>query len=122
MSYDRRKTAQTGVKPMGEFINQGLKDLAQAIIREGMQSNRHMTGSIEDKRWYRINIDFDGESLSDLPASGFAMLEFEKGMVTARCTYDEVGGLKRDSHLYMLKMDEDPSHFIKVISDFLVGV
>lgn len=121
MAYDRRKTAQTNVKPLGEYINSGLQDIVRAIITEGSQQNRHMDGSIEDKRWYRTNVEFTGENTSDLPAESFGMIEFEKGIVTARCTYKEVGGANRDAR-FQMKLDEDPSNFISQVARFLVGV
>lgn len=121
MAYDRRKTAQTNVKPLGEYINSGLQDIVRAIITEGSQQNRHMDGSIEDKRWHRVNVEFEGENTSDIPASSFGMIEFEKNLVTARCTYTESGLASRDAR-FQMKLDDDPSNFISQVAKFLVGV
>ena len=116
MSYNRNRTAQTGVGSLGAHINTWLVSLAQAIVSQGSSQNRHMSGSVDNRSWYRVDVAFEGEDLSDMPASGFAMIEFDHNMVVARCAYGH-----RDAS-FKLGLGDDTDKFIEYVAQFVTGL
>jgi hypothetical protein len=121
MSYNRGRKANTNLRPLGEHVNVWLATVAEAIASKSAELNHHMKAQVENKRWYRVNVDTEGESLSDIPAGGYTMIEYEKGMISARCTYTESGMGSRDAK-FDLKIDDDPDKFILYIAKFITGV
>ena len=117
----RTKTAANPER-LSQYIKLWLGSIGKAIVSKGVELNPHMKGSVKAGNWYRVDLSLEGESPSDIPADGFALLELrhDNKRVAAVCSYQDSHRGNSDS-TFELGIDEDPEKFIEYVAKFLVG-
>jgi hypothetical protein len=117
MSYDRRAAS---IPSLNDAQGKWLESLGNAIVERARALNRHMTGSVIPKSTFRIDVVFEGEDPSDMPASSFGLLYLMHGTVDFNCEYNSVSRGNSDAK-FTLNADDAPGKFIDAAAKFLVG-
>jgi hypothetical protein len=121
-TYDRReKTASPDPRSLAAAQLGWLRVLGETIVDQGRGYNRHMKGKLTVAGWAHVDVSFEGESQSDMPASSYASIAIGEDIIVATCAYKEVGRASMSDLVFKLEVGDGPAKFIENVAKYLVG-